>query len=164
MRRTSQQRLQRDILRRRFAFACGYCGVSETDVGAELTIDHFHPRSLGGSDEADNLVLCCHACNEFKGSFWSTNPDSLQRLLHPERDELSHHISAIEDGTLRGLTQTGQFHISRLHLNRPALIALRQRRRETEANQRELAHALERLDQLEAQIQKLIEQIFLPKP
>lgn len=162
MRRASIQRLQRDILRRRFAFACAYCGVSETDAGAELTVDHFQPRSLGGNDDADNLVLCCHACNEFKGNFWPLGSAPSRRLLHPERDELARHISSDEDGTLRGFSATGQFHISRLHLNRPALIALRQRRREEADNRRELERALQRLEQLEEQIQILIEQIALP--
>ena len=31
---------EREALRRRFHFRCGYCGVSETDGGAELTVDH----------------------------------------------------------------------------------------------------------------------------
>jgi hypothetical protein len=30
----------REALRRRFAFRCGYCDVSEEDVGAELTVLH----------------------------------------------------------------------------------------------------------------------------
>ena len=57
---------QRDALRHRFEFRCGYCGVTERDVGAELTVDHFQPRSRGGLHEADNWVYCCHPCNEFK--------------------------------------------------------------------------------------------------
>jgi hypothetical protein len=37
---------QREALRHRFGFRCGYCGVAERDVGAELTVDHFQPRTL----------------------------------------------------------------------------------------------------------------------
>jgi len=64
---TPQQRL---AVRERFGFRCGYCGVHESQEGAELTIDHYQPRSRGGTDEPDNLVYCCHACNSHKGDYW----------------------------------------------------------------------------------------------
>jgi 5-methylcytosine-specific restriction endonuclease McrA len=107
---------EREALRGRFQYRCGYCGVSERDAGAELTIDHFQPRSQGGSDEPENWVYCCHACNEFKGDFWQ--PTSLHRILHPLRDDLAAHMVEQEDGTLQALSETGAFHIERLHLNR----------------------------------------------
>jgi 5-methylcytosine-specific restriction endonuclease McrA len=61
--------LRRDRIRERYGFRCGYCGVHEDEVGALLTLDHFHPRARGGSDTEDNLVYCCHACNEYKGDW-----------------------------------------------------------------------------------------------
>lgn len=33
-----------------------------------LTIDHIHPKSLGGSDELDNLQPMCYGCNQKKGN------------------------------------------------------------------------------------------------
>ena len=53
---------ERRSLRQRFGFRCGYYGVSERDVGSELTFDHFQPRSRGGSDDRDNWVYSCHPC------------------------------------------------------------------------------------------------------
>ena len=41
---------------------CVYCG-SMTD----LTTDHLIPRSRGGDDSADNLVLACGQCNISRG-------------------------------------------------------------------------------------------------
>ena len=38
----------RGEVRQRAAFACEYCGVTETDVGGLLTIDHFRPFARGG--------------------------------------------------------------------------------------------------------------------
>lgn len=32
------------------------------------TIDHKLPRTRGGTDKRDNLVICCYACNTIKGS------------------------------------------------------------------------------------------------
>ena len=40
-------------------FRCGYCGVSETSSGGELTIDHYRPVSQNGDDSDDNLVYAC---------------------------------------------------------------------------------------------------------
>ena len=33
----------------------------------ELTLDHVIPRSRGGHTDWDNLVACCHRCNNLKG-------------------------------------------------------------------------------------------------
>lgn len=119
-------------LRQLYNFCCGYCGVSETDVGAALTTDHFQPTSRGGADASANWVYCCFACNNAKGDYWQ--PDSLQRILHPLHDNLSEHITAQEDSTLLSLTETGRLHIAQLRLNRPVLVAYRveKRRREWE--------------------------------
>ena len=32
-----------------------------------MTIDHIHPRSKGGTDAPENLQLLCGACNSMKG-------------------------------------------------------------------------------------------------
>jgi 5-methylcytosine-specific restriction endonuclease McrA len=33
-----------------------------------LVVDHVVPRSLGGSDELDNLCAAYYRCNEYKGA------------------------------------------------------------------------------------------------
>jgi hypothetical protein len=140
-------------LRERYDFRCGYCSIHETEAGAELTVDHFQPRSQGGTDESDNLVYCCHACNEFKGSYW--RPDSPRRLLHPQRDDLRMHLNLTDDGTWVGLTETGGFHLRRLRLNRPALVARRRERLLLEADRAAYRAALQRLADLEQQLSRL---------
>ena len=57
-------------VRQRAYFACEYCGVSETDTGSELTIDHFQPHTKGGQDDVDNLLYCCARCNQYKADYW----------------------------------------------------------------------------------------------
>ncbi len=42
---------------------CRYCGAKDRP----LTIDHLVPRSQGGSDFIENLVVCCRNCNSRKG-------------------------------------------------------------------------------------------------
>lgn len=148
---------EREALRRRFQFRCAYCGVSERDAGAELTVDHFQPRSQGGLHEAENLVYCCHACNEFKGDFWQ--PSSPRRILHPLKDDLAAHLIEREDGTLHALSETGAFHIARLHLNREQLVAYRYERRLLEVAHESQARLLARLRQLEEQVKNLTTQL-----
>lgn len=51
----------------RDGLACCYCGESVED-GVKLTLDHLTPYSKGGSNEAGNLVTCCHRCNTSRGN------------------------------------------------------------------------------------------------
>lgn len=120
----------RRTVRTLYAFACGYCGVMETEVGSYLTIDHYQPQDAGGSDDISNLVYTCHACNLHKSATWdSVNPP----ILHPLRTEMYLHIRALPDGTLEGLTPEGTWHIEALHLNRPPMVERRKMRRLIEA-------------------------------
>jgi HNH endonuclease len=147
---------ERETLRQRFQFRCGYCGVSESDAGSELTVDHFQPGSQCGLHEPENWVYCCHACNEFKGDFWQ--PNSPRRILHPFRDDIAAHVIDQEDGTLKGLSEKGAFHIERLHLNRPQLVSYRRERRLLEIARQTQASLLERLRHLEEQVRILTAQ------
>lgn len=148
---------ERDTLRRRYHFRCGYCSVHEVDVGAILTVDHYQPRSLGGLHQPSNWVYCCHACNEFKGDWWQ--PDSGHRILHPLNDELYVHLAEQSDGTFGALSETGEFHVARLQLNRPQLVAYRLKRRLRDQAKRQEEEMLSRLGQLEAEVRALTDRL-----
>lgn len=60
------KRLWRRAIKEHFGNTCIYCG--ELYEQNELTLDHVHPRSRGGSDLASNTVCACKACNQKKGS------------------------------------------------------------------------------------------------
>jgi len=47
-------------------FTCQYC--QRTLPSAELTLDHVVPRSRSGESAWENLVACCHDCNNRKGN------------------------------------------------------------------------------------------------
>src|SRR4051812_9387832 len=53
---------------------CAYCGVSLTF--AETTLDHVRPRSKGGANSYENLVVTCWSCNNTKGD---SDPTEMQR-------------------------------------------------------------------------------------
>ena len=46
---------------------CYYCNILLTS--SNRTIDHKIPLTRGGSNTADNKVLCCKACNKQKSDF-----------------------------------------------------------------------------------------------
>ncbi len=155
----------RESVRALYDFRCGYCGVTETESGGQLEIDHFLPRSHGGKDTLDNLVYACPTCNRFKGDYWpvlEASPDLM--LLHPQQDDLFVHVRLLPDGRLIGLTKRGWFHIQRLRLNRAQLIELRlqraneQRLRQTlELNQRANARLREYVRELEQETESLLQ-------
>ena len=117
----------REQVRQRAQCACEFCGVSEVDVGGELTLDHFQPRSKNGQDTVDNLLYACTKCNQFKQDYWPSTPES-PSLWNPR--DVSQPWVELDDGKWIALTPQGEFTIQRLRLNRPQLVISRQRRRQ----------------------------------
>ena len=133
-----------------YGFRCGYCGVTEAQVGAELTFDHFRPLSQAGTDDAANLVYSCHACNEFKGEYWAEDGDT--RLLHPLTDDLTQHIVDEMNGTFRPLTTLGQVYLKRLQLNRSALV-------ENRLERQRLSRVEARLEEMTVTLRNILSEI-----
>lgn len=69
-------------------FSCRYCGVSSSE--AVLQVDHVVPLSVGGSNDADNLVTACLECNSGKGDMLL---DSVS--APPFKSHLEYDISAL---------------------------------------------------------------------
>jgi hypothetical protein len=60
----------------RDGYACRYCGTG----AGPFAIDHIHPRSQGGGDEAENLAVACRSCNSSKGA---RTPEQARMALLP---------------------------------------------------------------------------------
>jgi 5-methylcytosine-specific restriction endonuclease McrA len=58
--------LSRKNILMRDRYTCQYC--LRTLNSAELTLDHVIPRSRSGETAWENLVACCHPCNNRKGN------------------------------------------------------------------------------------------------
>ena len=150
----------REQVRQRASFRCEYCGVTETDTGGMLTVDHFQPSAKSGSDEEDNLIYCCHRCNEYKSDYWPQKPGALN-LWNPRREAAEAHFTENEDGSLIALTETGRFTLGRLRLNRPPLAANRLRRKQKQTEERlltRLRDVTNILTQLQTQHKTLVEE------
>jgi hypothetical protein len=147
-------------VRQRANFFCEFCGVTETDVGGELTIDHFRPQSKGGADDLDNLLYCCQRCNQYKADYWPTHVDE-PILWNPRQESVASHLLTLADGTLYPITPIGTFTLRRLRLNRPPLVAHRLRKHHQGEEQRLLARyrdLVTMLEQLQAQHAVLLEE------
>jgi len=69
--------LSRKNILMRDRYTCQYC--MRTMNSGELTLDHVMPRSSSGETTWENLVACCHGCNNRKGS--RTPEEAGMRLL-----------------------------------------------------------------------------------
>jgi len=56
---TREWRDLRDLVFQRDGLSCHYCGASEET----MHVDHVLPLIRGGSNDIDNLVVACRACN-----------------------------------------------------------------------------------------------------
>src|SRR6516162_8246213 len=83
--------LSRKNILLRDRYTCQYC--LKTLNSGELTLDHVIPRSRAGETTWENLVACCHPCNNRKGS---RTPDEagmrLTRAPRPFSLHTSRHL------------------------------------------------------------------------
>lgn len=83
--------LSRKNILMRDRYTCQYC--MRTLPSCELTLDHVIPRSRKGETSWENLVACCHSCNNSKGG---RTPEEagmkLARLPRPFSLHTSRHL------------------------------------------------------------------------
>jgi 5-methylcytosine-specific restriction endonuclease McrA len=83
--------LSRKNILMRDRYTCQYCHKALSSN--ELTLDHVIPRSRAGETTWENLVACCHACNNRKGN---RTPDEagmkLARAPRPFSLHTSRHL------------------------------------------------------------------------
>jgi len=73
--------LSRKNILMRDRYTCQYC--LRTLPTSELTLDHVVPRSRAGETSWENLVACCHRCNNRKGG--RTPEEAGMKLARPPR-------------------------------------------------------------------------------
>ena len=85
----------REYLLEKFNRACVYCNSKE----GPFNLDHFYPKSKGGSDRVSNLVLSCLKCNQKKDNqlpadFLSERP-LLLALIEKQREQPASDAAAV---------------------------------------------------------------------
>lgn len=75
---------------RRDKFKCVYCDFDGSSFKnwAFLQIDHFIPKSKGGSDESANLVTACCICNQMKKDIVFSSRDEARREIQKWWDSM----------------------------------------------------------------------------
>lgn len=81
-------KFQRRTLFERDEWSCQYCGAPLTRRAA--TIDHLHPRCLGGKTTWKNCVAACLACNKKKGH--KTLPEADMKLAKKPANPTVVHV------------------------------------------------------------------------
>ena len=118
----------REQVTRRARGLCEYCQTAQLIV-VSMEVDHVVPRVAGGQTRVDNLCLTCRGCNSFKQDFQTgLDGDSQEEvaLFNPRTQSWGDHFRWDEAGThIIGLTPTGRATISRLRMNRDAVVAAR---------------------------------------
>lgn len=108
-------------IRERAQYLCEYCHSPERLSPSRFTVDHIMPRSLGGSDEMENLALACRRCNERRYNFVAgIDPDTQEivPLFNPRQEQWQEHFVWIEQGILiKGMSSIGRATCIRLDLN-----------------------------------------------
>lgn len=108
-------------LRQRANYRCEYCHYPEILSSAPLSVEHIYPRSLGGTDNLENLALACRRCNERRYNFMTaTDPETneIVSLFNPRQDVWSDHfIWSVDALEIIGRTAIGRATCQRLDLN-----------------------------------------------
>jgi hypothetical protein len=122
-------RRTRELVRRRAAGRCEYCGLRQTQAPwLVFHVEHIRARQHHSDDSPDNACVACPACNSKKGpnpSAFDPLTGLLVRLFNPRTDVWTEHFRD-EDGQVTGLTPEGRATAALLEMNRPELIRMRQ--------------------------------------
>ena len=90
------------ILYERQSGKCKYCGVRLVDealADRDVVIDHMISKKNNGTDDIDNLCLCCKLCNSMKGG---KSAEEFQKYIQPwlngllPKEELSEYYRMLK--------------------------------------------------------------------
>jgi hypothetical protein len=111
----------KESIRRRANYLCEYCHSPERISATRFTLDHIIPRSVGGSNETDNLALACRRCNERRYNYvagFDPETQAVVPLFNPRQQVWGEHFTWTADGrTIVGTTPVGRATCNRLDLN-----------------------------------------------
>ena len=117
------------LVAKRARYCCEYCLSQVAYSPDSFSIDHVVPRTVGGTNDLENLAFACLGCNTRKFTFTAAvDPvTGLEApLYHPRHHQWHDHFMWDDDFFLLvGLTPTGRATIERLQLNRTGTVNLR---------------------------------------
>lgn len=118
----------RNLVERRAQGACEYCLLPHDASILPHQVDHIIGRQHRGSDEIDNLCLCCIRCNLKKGpniASVDSQTGLVVALYHPRRQSWLEHFAFAANGLLKGMTPEGRATVELLGMNDEDRVRLR---------------------------------------
>lgn len=68
---------------------CQICGMDLSEAGSwNRVIDHFIEVAIGGTDEDENLILCCRKCDSKKAKEFNKSYINLKKATREEMQNL----------------------------------------------------------------------------
>ncbi|MBN3925793.1 HNH endonuclease signature motif containing protein [Nostoc sp. NMS4] len=111
----------KEIVRKRANYLCEYCHSPERISTTRFTVDHLIPKSIGGSDELNNLALACRRCNERRYNSvagYDLETKAVVPLFNPRQQIWSEHfLWSANSRTIIGVTPIGRATCKPLDLN-----------------------------------------------
>ncbi len=116
-----------DILLKETSSNCSYC--EKYLDKSNYSLDTFYPKSKFPEKrfEWKNLILCCQACNTFKGNKFPIDINGNPLLLNPFMENVDIHFFYNEQGIIFPISEKGNITIEVLGLNRRELIDYRKK-------------------------------------
>ncbi len=110
----------RERIRQRAKERCEYCLYPQSEAAISHQIDHVRAKQHGGTDNEDNLCLCCATCNRYKGPNLSSIDPSAQELspLFNPREQVWQEHFQLEAERIVGVTAEGRATVFLLQFNR----------------------------------------------
>jgi hypothetical protein len=109
-----------EIVRERASGRCEYCLVPDSGIVLKHVIDHIVSKQHGGSDDPENLALCCGQCNSHKGpNVAGIDPQTRTAILlfNPRVNIWREHFRAGADGIIQGISAVGRLTVEILAFN-----------------------------------------------
>jgi hypothetical protein len=117
----------RDFVQSRASNACEYCLLPSYASVLPHQLDHIIGRQHRGTDDVDNLCLCCIRCNLKKGpNIASVDPQTLllTALYHPRQHSWDQHF-VLADARIMGVSAEGRATVQLLDMNSEDRVELR---------------------------------------
>lgn len=116
----------KDFIRKLAKGCCEYCQSQEAYSTQNFSMEHIIPTRLNGSNEIDNLALCCQGCNNFKFikiGLEDKETGEFIPFFHPRKDIWTEHFKWSEDFLqIIPLTKIGEVTVKVLKMNRQQVI------------------------------------------
>ena len=118
----------RNLVERRAQGACEYCLLPQDASILPHQVDHIIGRQHRGSDEIDNLCLCCIRCNLKNGpniASVDSQTGLVVALYHPRRQSWLEQFIIAANGLLKGMTPEGRATVELFGMNDEDRVRLR---------------------------------------